>query len=613
MSLFIAAIALFFFWDSASADSKPGGIVYKENREILYYDFFTKKTTNLLDGLKGAFCDGQFAISDNGAILIWVQQGKCFKRDLPKGEAHEVLGDFSAKRKLAISSQGVHNTNNVKISFEYAKPGMAWTEVPRDSDMFMLWVREGSGRAPYANWPMYVKMPDTCRAIQVSDLMALNNRVSDAIACGNVAEFPPTMQFKTNYESYGTRQEPPVSMTIKPRMILSPLEKQISYGPLGILTLTMEDAFLRFSIKREAFFGCWSKNPVNDDNQFFACIYKTPFGWGPIEIRGKCEASGLGHLRGADFKKKPGIYEIEMLTKAECKGLSWKPDGSITILVGKKLFCFDGESIRKGMENSGTANHPDKKIKSHLPIGTVFSIKPELVADEIDGDSVWWVSDNAFIFRGSDGGLYHWKNKETKLVRESVPLEFFHCNPYSDDPNAQTLVTTADTEKKEGCVPLGNDSCSIKMNEETVLRLSGISVVWTAEKNPRAQGGYDYYIKVLNLDTQSNFEYSLLKPGDLAPSSMKDPTVYKYEKEFPGQKRRSLKGFLKIEPMQTVIARVDNYRSAIQMTWRKTEKARNAAGFAETDEMQFDIKSWKDVTSNAQTASKISPEKKTTK
>ena len=612
--------------------SITGGIAaVNAKKQIIYYDFATQEKKNLLDGIPGAFCDGQFAIDNGRTVLIWQQAGKFFIRKLPNGIPVELLGQIQDARKIAVSSQGTHNLKGIKISFEFTKAGTSWVQVPPTDNLYRSWVGGRRERMPYADWPMFIKLHDTCNAIHISNVdvnvvhadsimsasaAILRHRISDAFACGNLVEYPPTLQFKTDRASYGADQEPPVSMMRGSGYLLDPFNYFSAYGPSGMLKLTIDDSFPRFSIKREAFLGRWSLNPTNEKNQLFAYVLKTKAGC-KIGILGRNEVplANLGHIRGNDLKRKPGIYEIQGALD-ECQGVFWKPDGSLTVLSKNRLFSLSGEEISAGIEASGIANPPDRRGPP-VPIANVFSIKPTLVANGIEGYDIWWVSNDAFIFRGADGGLYTWEKGETELILKSVPAEFSYCNPTAD-MNAQTLATASDpngqtVEMKGEEFSSGGGTAEMDGEEFCIAGSAGIYTAIIIEKSS-AKGRFvasALYIKVAGFHKQEDLEYALLKPDEIHPWQIVDPKAFAYTKGAPEQKKGKLQGFIRIQLNQPISLRRGNSCSALELTGSTAEKKAGSRVYTNTNKMKYDVQNWND-SSKLRIASRISSGEKTT-
>lgn len=563
VALFILFLAFGFVakaGDSYSANAEiPGGIVASNGKDVIYYDFTTKEKTNLTADIKEAEIQDLFAISEDGKILIWLQNNKFLVRKLPAGKVYtlktdrvsvgwrdrKVEKDFtihpqdqnlqginysgvSPVRSLTISPIGTRFTYEVEISQQ------AWVQVPPNSPINRNWLQRGPDpgtRLPYVNLPMYVKQMDNCNVVINAEIFSdyLVRRNSSAL-CGNVAKIPPIYPWRMTYEDGGSFPRPGVTPV---PVGLAPPTQQI--GPA--LVLTNPEAIKRFSFKRNAHFAAWSKNfdntsfldrfNKNSDKQMFAVIYQTPYGWGPIEIHNPTAnppSGGKGYKLRIKAGMKPGVYEIPVLLRS-CEGLAWKPDGSITYLSQGKVFSIDGNKIRQGIENSGIAVNPNPSCYVPIPVNNVFAINSVAIAEDVYSSKIrkmYWVSDYAFIYQGNDNALYLWEQGRVEKLLSSVPKEFFYCRT-SPHKNFNVAISSPDLNNTSFPVMFGKDRAPEAVQRQSHGKRAGFDVGtirtgWTGQN-----------AKCLHIQLNGNLEFAILTENSL--DSIKDPSVYEYTKK----------------------------------------------------------------------------------
>jgi hypothetical protein len=183
----------------------------------------------------------------------------------------------------------------------------------------------------------------------------------------------------------------------------------------------------RFSFRRDGHFATWlpAEKP---EEELFAVIYQTPFGWGPIEIRGKNQKNVRDSATGKVSKNlHPGIYEIPVQLRS-CEGLACKPDpnGGLAFISEGIMFLLDGEQIKNGINRSGLVKHPKYSFRN-LPVNNVFTIQSEMITTGIKGSRHHWVND-AFIFRDENGSLKLWNAGQLSVLLDSIPEAFTYCN-----------------------------------------------------------------------------------------------------------------------------------------------------------------------------------------
>ncbi len=417
----------------------PGGVVASNGKDVLYYDFRTKKRTNLTSDIKDVVVSGSFAISENGKTLVWVQDNKMwstlpcsprFLKQLRLGNKKYILQcglfllDKSPKeivkhyglidytippkqkiRNLSLSPKGW------QLSYELDQEDTALVQVPPGSKLDKQWLKKASYptlREPYMKYPLYEQQKDTYQAIHAVTIDGI--MIEDDVCfgtlgfiawcrLGNTASCPPTIPYRYMDEDWEKVRPPATPGEILPIQTTwkswPSTFHQVGFGQIGLIPT---EAAKRFSIKRNACFGTWSK-----DSKLFALIYQTSMGWGPIEIHDPAQP----RIFGVDYKKrikpgmKAGVYEISILLKS-CDGLAFKPDGSLTYLSEGKVFSLDGTEIKKGIDGSSIIANPDPEYYGPIPANNVFSIAGAPVAEDVYGSRICWMSDHAFIFRNKE-------------------------------------------------------------------------------------------------------------------------------------------------------------------------------------------------------------------
>lgn len=90
LTILVAVSAVLGFSRASLAEDIPGGIVYSDGNQVLYYEFATEQSQSLTADLKIKI-KGPAAVSSNGRFLVWVQKtpkGDIFQsRTLPDGKA----------------------------------------------------------------------------------------------------------------------------------------------------------------------------------------------------------------------------------------------------------------------------------------------------------------------------------------------------------------------------------------------------------------------------------------------------------------------------------------------------------------------------------------------
>lgn len=429
---------------SAQAAEIPGGIVFLSKGRVLYYNLETGQETDLLPEYKGSTLKGPVAISQDGVMLVLSHKNGVWTTLLPAGKPQPVTfpklvvtkkGKIINGRPVKIIPQG-RNVRNLRISpqgdhiaYESTREDKALIEVSGNSNAHQK--RVSFRYPPYfrdkrkrKNYLAYVQELDSYDGFTA---ICMKSHYGNIFHFGNVAFYPgkfPYLDVKSNghevlrkYRSTGQCDE---------------------YAGGREQDLSVIEAQRRFGIKRNARFLVWQRN-----TQMLAVIYQTANGWGPIEIRNMAPANASPRSFPTSQKVaqaygwKPVRWEIPVSID-NCESLAWKPDGSLTYLMNENLFSLDGDLIKRGIKNSSLKvirqgrrqAHPSIKV---VAVRNVFQIKPTLIAQEINGTNLHWVSNDTFIFRGQDGALYLRREGRLKKLFPFIPEDFSYC---SDSPFA---------------------------------------------------------------------------------------------------------------------------------------------------------------------------------
>lgn len=506
-TIMICLVIFLIFGFSAQAQEIPGGIVYSDGKDAVYYDYKTGQTINLTADLKGPAIKGSLAASEDGKLLIWREGNNFLIRRLPDAKPSVALPDklqiggprwfYQGKSQiqgnienLTLSPEGDH------LAFDFTEKNNYWVLTSPANDP--NYPRRGPGS--FGGYPKY----EARTGQEYNATMLISTATGSGERYGNSGFYPPTFPFRGTYENIGPNQAQRAKdarVTEGPLMTSSTIP-DIKPG----LIVPIEDAHKKFSIKRDARFLTWQKaSNWGQEQQFLALIYKTDKGWGPIEIR------DIG-IKTISKNPKPDVYEIPVSLN-DFQGLAWRPDGSLTYLSDKKVFLLNADKILEGIKNSGVAkyNEPNNRIPKLIPTKNVFTIDSELVAEGIDGDRLHWVTNDTFLFRGKEGSLKNicfWhQGKIEKLC--SSPGEFSYC----DQP------------------PFGLNSVVSGKNSvfEREFFIGSIKVVWAGNNK------YFLYVHVGKLHKQAGkkqieyqkaLEYTF--PTETNLKDIKNPSKYNY-------------------------------------------------------------------------------------
>ncbi len=365
---------------SAKAKEIQGGIVFSDGKNLVYCDFTTKQRINLTGDTEESIGNDPFTVSEDGTTLFWIKDRKLWIKLLPNGKSYtlkrNIFKPIGNDRTIAngitdvIVPQSAKNIvvsrNGNNISFELEKIDKSMELVKSGSELDKIWFTKFE---PHIRqyWPLYIAKKGACNAVVFfkKDINGNMPLLSPWQYCGNTNFCAPVWPFRTNPAYFSN-----------PEKLNSPLVFDgPEYDIEANVSLMGNECIKRFSFRRDGHFAAWlaAENP---EEELFAVIYQTPFGWGPIEIRGNSQDRRDSATGKVSKNLHPGIYEIPVLLRS-CEGLAWKPepDGGLAFFSEGTVFLLNGEQIKNGIKNSGLAKHPKYSFR-HLPVNNVFPIQP---------------------------------------------------------------------------------------------------------------------------------------------------------------------------------------------------------------------------------------------
>ena len=475
---------------TAQAQEIPGGIVYSDGKNAIYYDYKSGETKNLTADLRAPPIRAT-AASEDGLVLTWLQDNKLLARKLPDGKPYVL----ETKRFSPVAE----NVRTLTLSPEGSV--ISWESTEKEKS----WILEEAAKArvkpgDYNPWPKYVTKIEEYNA-----LTALNSDTTWTWRCGNAVSYPPTLPIRTTYEASGIPKDP--------RVVEGPLLQYVTPPDVcpGI-SIPVKTASEMFGIKRDAHLIAWRKVSDWKTNQFYALAYRTEKGWTTIEIR---NSQFVDYRPGS--KDKPGVWEIPIsLSDLTC--LAWKPDGSLTYLSDGKIFAISADQIQKGIADSkigidkrvfsrGTDKSPTTILPA-VPVNNVLRVKTEVVAEGINGDRLHWVTDDTFLFRRKDYSqrdICSWKGGKVEIICPA-PAEFSYCD------RAPFGITgpLAGKDKSE----LGNGA----FKKDYYLSIGGIRIHWDGQTSD--------YVRIWI--GEEDGEYALTPTTKI--EDLSDPSKYTYRK-----------------------------------------------------------------------------------
>ncbi|MEK7658528.1 MAG: hypothetical protein AAB352_01525 [Patescibacteria group bacterium] len=578
----IVLIVLIFLALCVSAKAKeiPGGIVFSDGKDLVYCDFTTKQRINLTGGVEETIGNDPFTVSEDGTTLFWIKDRKLWIKLLPNGKSYTlkrtVFKPIGKDREVAngitdvIVPQSAKNIvvsrNGNNISFELEKTGDSMVPIKPGSEIDKMWFAKYKPHvAQY--WPLYIAKKDVCNAVVFFKKDINGNMPSPLPAwqyCGNTNFCAPVWPFRTNPSYFGED-----AYKFKNPLVFSGPEHDIEANA----SLMGNECIKRFSFRRDGHFAVWL-TAENPDEELFAVIYQTPFGWGPIEIRGQSQAMIRNSATGKVSKNlHPGIYEIPVQLR-NCEGLAWKPepDGGLAFFSEGTVFLLDGEQIKNGIKNSGLVKHPKYSFRN-LPVNNVFPIQPKTIITEIKGSKYHWISNNAFIFRDEKGILRLWDGGgELSMLLDFVPEAFFYCNPLGLKAN-MPMVSSGKTPDSLLQSVSGKNKLPANQNiwpSFSAFTVGSIKTGWRGSIGPipsSPNGAITIFLETEEAKNsgQGLLLFALIDETDI--SKITDPSKYEFkglnQTGFSDSKGKSLPQVL-VPVKKIIVLRIGNTYAAIK-------------------------------------------------
>ena len=413
-AVIVCLVALVFGFSAWAADI-PGGIVGSNGNNVFYYGFKEKLAYNLGQGTKAASNEqGDAIIVLVGGRLvetkICIGQSSAFgplaqpKWDTPNGINRGLNKDFysnavrnAVRDEPYLDPKGVKNLTisplnpfgNSCIAYEHQAKGNKYIQVPQDSEIYNHGIspqtlKEDSKAAENlprffsGKYPRYVVRAIDFTSISVAKEPSCNPSLDAPWSLGH-GEQEPLNLFCFRNPKTGREQSYEVVYNNKTYQCLK--EGRMVACPREEMIRRHEEVRTRGVC--DAKFPVWSSQLETDTSKLeypvVAFIYHQVSNnkWGPIGIFGAVVNN---------CKEIP-------VSLSDCKGLAWKPDGTLTYADGKAIYSVNGK----------------------------------VLVDGINLTRYYWVSNDTFIFRNPEGALCFWKNGQTEKLLDAVPEEFSYC------------------------------------------------------------------------------------------------------------------------------------------------------------------------------------------
>jgi hypothetical protein len=455
----------------------PGGIVYSDCKDAIYFDFATGKETNLTCDLDGAVVKPPIAASITGEQLAWRQDSKFWVRQLRKGMPFVIKYQKEKPRKLADGTvekndfiwqsdavADMHlSPDGKRFSFEAACHRMGWVLKSslnwKQSHMTLEQIIETRGHVNATpadmntfTYPQYVFVNDPFFGIYylstVGNGSNTNNQASNFYgeeiyepAFGNVIDNPDVnyFAFKEDWER-----------NLKLRGGNNPFGSLSGGGSISGLGRS-QYLYNDLAIKKSARFLCFaSPESWKNGKKLAYFIFNIGNQWGPIEIRlldndirSTCHTISDGGCGYDKFK----AWEV-FVAFPSCAGLAVRPDGSISILGSNgSLLLLDGADMEKGMlEAEIKVEKTGKGLKVVNIPSTQFYGKPRQIAQGVMARWLQWVSNEEYLCLGPDNLVYSQKlGGGAKKVHDAIQSNFCYVvKAPPDTPAIEVQVIQAE-------------------------------------------------------------------------------------------------------------------------------------------------------------------------
>ena len=476
---------LFFAGKACAVFSDLDGVFYRQDGSIFYYNVNTAESTNVSNNF-GAPITGPWAFSEFGKKLVVCHGGKFYFKDLPSGNWVELKNmKFEGQQETFVAPVNPSDVRNLKLS-SYGEMMCYESIISNEYNVVVTVGKINIGmRADAGPGGKYMHI------------------------FGNLPTFDPS-----HLETFGP-------------------------SPGNGLALSQGQQSEFFSVKRNAFCGCFGPRDEITKEESFAAIYQTPNGnsiifWEPTDLFFKDNPFVM------DKTAKPGIYEITPAPDPRfCQEMAFTPNGSITAKAGEKIFKWDIDAIKKGIEKSRITKRQDgngKKINQAIPVNNYFVVQPELVADKIKGGRISWINEKSFAYLRNDGAICIYEiaagAPETvlfKLAPQATPEFFFSREPLFGRPANPTPMSpdksfmVAPKEQVRASKPeIVKLAAIVPIQFGKTEYFAGLKFSWQAEENG---------VSLLFSKTESveNIEFAFLDGHSHGTDDIKNPTVCKFQ------------------------------------------------------------------------------------
>jgi len=295
----LAAIVLLGICPAMLADGIPGGIVFSDGKEISYYDLQTKEKKSLFADLKKEDSKkaiyGPAAVSENGNVLAWIENGRLWVRKLPYGKPY-----------LAPSRSNIKG-------------------IPGDDMM--------SGGVTRLT-RVWENIPDIIPGIPKNFCLSADGQMLAYEIRADIVAYDPHARTRQGQADY---------------MVIQPVSGYATTS-VGPIILGFPDSKAYGSLTggkqiqaRTACAPAWSRYGAK-----LALIHKAGTSWEPIEVR-----SDLNIDPTAKSKEEIGFHaaqETKCSPASGCQSIAWKSDDTVTYLSDGTLYSEKGAVIAKGIQ-----------------------------------------------------------------------------------------------------------------------------------------------------------------------------------------------------------------------------------------------------------------------
>lgn len=381
---FTALSAVFGQDYSSSSKSYPGGIVFSNGKDAIYWEPWASSQgseVNLTSDLKSVSIQAPFAVDENGGRLAWLQNKKIWVRQLPAGKPYALGYDSpdgsgfikweKGARAMALSPDGT------TLSFEgpCIKPKQVIAEV-YDSN--------------YVGTFLF-------------DTFYQNSNAGEM-------HYGPRFGWKSRILGLEGKFEGP---------------HVVEYGDGGRVIDTGRHQGTRIIRKSACFFAFSRAEAWQKGETFGFFIFNIDGKWGPISIR----RLGNGPLPDdwgttamtCTENNTAAVTVLNTLevpvSLAECQGLAVRPDGALVVWSGKNIYVVARTELENGIKGLRSSRHlslSEAIVKVSAKNLTSSS------GQAVEGTCMNWVSNDSFLYLDRYGNLQQWTNGVVTQKRAGV-------------------------------------------------------------------------------------------------------------------------------------------------------------------------------------------------